>query len=651
MNFFRVFVVFLIAMPLQGMAQDFSLEFGRISSQELNMAHYEKDPTADAVVLSDIGKSYFIESESSFDVIFERSTRIKIFSEAGLKWADVEIMFYQEGGIYERVYDIEAITYNLEGGQLSQIPLKSSNFYDEKINEYWNVKKFALPDVKPGSIIEYRYKISSQYKFNLRDWEFQWRIPVIYSEYEVKMIPFFEYSWLLQGATKFDSQTSTPDRGLPRQYGPTNFNDMIHKYIMKEVPAFNDEEYISSINDYIIKIDFQLAQVHTLSGATVNVMTTWPDMINDLVKQNEFGKYIEKSEKLLEKLMPLDHLATLSPEEKFDQVVQYVKGNYNWDKVNGKYASQSPNDFIKTKIGNSADLNLFLIGLLRAAGIEAQPVLISTRDHGKVLYDYAFTHFFNYVIVVANVDGKMILTDATEVLCPNNRIPLRCINDKGLLIEKGSISWVDLSIKFISSSDTKIAFDFTPSGLKAAVKTRFTEYDAWTHRRSYGEDTKKIREELEKRGYEAEESSILVTHARDIEHPYSLDYVLTGKPEIINEKIYLTPFLHEVLSENPLTQATRRYPVDMVYPTRKAWHSTIQIPEGYKIDFLPPNLSLKTDLYELEYTVVSSGSTVSILFVYYFKKAVYAPGEYAKIKYFFGEIVRKGQDKVVLAPG
>src|SRR5690606_35832886 len=110
-------------------------------------------------------------------------------------------------------------TYNLENGSLTKNPLELSNVFTEKVNQYWDVKKFALPNVKKGSVIEYKYSVSSQNKFNFRDWEFQWRIPVIYSEYVAKMIPFYEYTFIFQGASKFDVYESYVDKGLPRQLG------------------------------------------------------------------------------------------------------------------------------------------------------------------------------------------------------------------------------------------------------------------------------------------------------------------------------------------------------------------------------------------------------------------------------------------------
>ena len=645
----KLAIVASLLIRLDVYGQNYLKEFGKIAKDEIELKVYALDKDAEAVVLFDIGKSYFVQSESSFDVVFERKTRVKILSEAGIKWAEVEIPFYQEGGIYEQVYDIEAYSYNYEDRLINKTPLNVSNTYDEKINNHWNVKKFAIPNVKKGTIVEYKYKIKSQYKFNLRDWNFQWKIPVVYSEYIVEMIPFYEYSFLLQGANKFDSQTSYVDKGLSRQYGSITFQDMVHKYIMKDVPAFNNEEFISSINDYIIKLDSQLARIHYANGGIVSIITTWKDMNKDLLKHKDFGKYIQKSGKIAPKLFNMDSLKLKEDKDKFNFIIEYVKRNYNWDKNNGKYASKSPQRFVDEKYGNCADINLFTIGLLNASGITATPVLISTRENGKIKYDYPYTHFFNYVIIIANVDGENILTDATEILGLNNRIPSRCINDKGLIIQKDKIEWVGLEclLPSITSTDIKIEIPDN-SVINSSISKKANEYDASYFRNNYADNIKIIKQKLETAEYSIIDTTIVVKNQLNKDLPYILTYSQTSKPEIINSKIYLSPFLNETLSDNPLKQKERTYPIDMIYPKQRTFNSTIIIPEGYKVDFMPSEQKINNQLFELTYKLKTEDNKIDISFDYYFKKSVYSATDYSKIKFYFDEIVKKGNEKIIL---
>jgi hypothetical protein len=533
------FFLWLFFIPLISIkGQNFIKEFGKIGQDEIELAQYSKDKNAEALVLFDIGKSYFLKVANSFEIIFERMTRIKVFSESGIKWSEIEIPYYQEGGIFEEVYDIEACSYNFENGIINKTNLDIANTYDEKVNDFWNMKKFVLPNVKAGSIIEYKYKISSQFFFNLRDWKFQWKIPVLYSEYEVKMVPFYEYSFLLQGANKFDYQTSYVERDVYHQFGQTRYHNMVHKYVMMDIPAFYDEEYISSVNDYIIKLDIQLSKIIYTYDTATDVITTWEALITDLLKHNHFGKYVIKSEKLTSKLINTDSLLNKNNKEKFDFILKYAKINYSWNKKNDKYATKSPGKFVTDKYGNCAEINLFVVGMLNGAGIEAYPVLISTRDHGKIRVDYPYSHFFNYVLILANIDGKQVLSDATEVLGLNDRIPVRCINDKGLIINKEKVKWLDLECTIPSETVTEIKINLSGLYLNADIIKTATEYDALYFRNLYGNNTRNIAEKLFLNGYKLIDSSITVQNQFEIKKPYILSYNLTGKPDIINNKLW-----------------------------------------------------------------------------------------------------------------
>jgi hypothetical protein len=650
MNKIQLTFVILVLSSLSAKAQNFSKEFKKVGKDEIELTQYAPDKNAEAVVLFDFGKSFFIRSDNSFEVIFERTTRVKILAESGIKWAQVEIPYYQEGDVKEKVYDIEAYTHNFENGQLMITHFNVAETYDEKLNNSWNLKKFAVPNAKEGSIVEYKYKISSQYLFNLRDWEFQWRIPVVYSEYEVKIIPFYEYSWLLQGASRFDTQTSNVEDGLEHQFGGVSYKNMVHKYIMKNMPAFSSEEFLTSISDYIVKLDFQLARINYPNGVKVDILTTWEEMIKELLKHEDFGKYIKKSSKLAPKLLEAESSGLKTEREKFDFVLDYVKRNYNWNTYKGKYASKSPNKLLAEKNGNSADINLFTIGLLNAMGIDAKPVIISTRDHGKVKFNYPYAHFFNYVIILATVDGETFLSDATEILGQNNRIPSRCINDKGLVISEGKVDWIGLECMFPSQIETVINIDEPVNGAaQAGISIAATEYDALYYRNNYTDKVETVKKLIETNNKSIIENSIVVENQLHVDKPYILSYKQTVEPLIVNEKMYVSPFLNEVIADNPLKQKERTYPIDMTYPKKRVFVSTIDIPAGYQIESLPMEQTIKDQLFILSYNAIAEEGKIKVSFEYSFTKAVYSATDFSKIRFYFNEIVKKGNEKIVFS--
>jgi len=631
-------------------AQNYFEEFGKISQEQLDMKSCSYDPSADAVVLFDVGKSSFYRSENGFDLSFQRITRIKILTEAGKDYAEVSIPFYQEGSIYERVEIVKACTYTITDGRISKITqLDPKTCYEEKMSANWKARKFAMPDVQPGSIIEYTYSIQSQYLFNLHDWEFQWAIPVLYSAYEVKMIPFYEYTWVVQGRKSLDEYTSYEDNTAIRQnFGATSYYDMIYKFGLKNIPAFADEEFIPSRTDNIIKIDFQLASINHLDGAKIRIMTTWPELVSDYLKNSDFGKYVKKSENSALKVLDPDSLDGKTQMQKFNFVMNYAKDNFKWNEENSQFANKSPSDLQKDKLGNSAEINLWLVGAFRSVGFESYPVVLSTRKHGRIQTDYPFSRSFNSVIACVSVDGKLIFADATDPFCPNNRISIQYMNDKGLLVDKDNLKWLSLQSTSISNLNTSIKMDSIGKRQQAQVTVTASDYEALSLRNKYANDQEKLLKDLSKKMYQVDDSSLLVKHESDRTQSYLYLYKLSRNSEIINDKIYLQPFLNEIFSENPLKQKTRTYPVDMTYPVKRTYLAEISIPAGYKVEFLPGKSSLNDDLFDLDYTTAQNDETINVAFTYAFKHPVYTPEEYSRVKVMFDRIVKKGSEKIVL---
>ncbi|MGB5990144.1 MAG: DUF3857 and transglutaminase domain-containing protein [Marinifilaceae bacterium] len=459
MKYIQIILLLLISCQLNLKAQKASREFGKVGRYAMEYKNTTGEKDTEAVVLFDKGKSYFIITDKGFEIVYERTTRIKILTEAGIKWAEISIPFYQEGSIYENIYDLKAYTYNVDKNKLSKTELKTNTCHIEKINNSWNSKKFAMPEVKVGSIIDYKYKIRSPYLYNLRDWTFQWKIPVEHSEYIVILTPFYSYQWVLQGANKFDSYKEEQCHNLQREISTVKFNDKKTKYVMNNVPAFTDEKYITSMDDYVIKLDFQLSKITRLNGVSKNIGTTWEELIKDFLKNKNFGKFIKKSSKKAKKILNLEEIKNKTEKERLNFIVDYVKRNYSWNRQSRKYASKSVNQLIKDKKGNASDLNLFTIGLLQASGIDAKAILSSTRGNGMIYKKYPFNHYFNNVVILAKVDGKLILTDSTEPLISNYRLPVICLNDKGLIISKGKVEWIDLKSNHTTETSTKLTLN------------------------------------------------------------------------------------------------------------------------------------------------------------------------------------------------
>jgi len=625
------------------------IAFGKISEDEAKLSSYSKDPKADAVILFDIGNTCFLPRDGSMDIKFERTTRIKIFKQSALNYAEIEIPYYSEGNNTESVKEIEAFTYNYTDGIITVTKLNPANIYDEKINNYWRMKKFALPEVREGSVIEYRYVLNTPFMMKLRDWEFQHKIPTLYSNFIVKMTPFYEYNLLMQGAARFTTQKKYTSSGLEQHFAGIKYEELVYEFAMTDVPAFRSEDYITSINDYIMKLSFQLSVIHYTNGAKVDVVKTWPALIKELDTDESFGKYVNKVERSASKIIDIEKFKKLPPKERFDNIVRVVKSNYNWNGYKGITAYESLNKFLDQKNGNTGNINLMLTGLLSAAGLETYPLILSTRENGKIR-DIPFLNFFNYTVAAVVINDTVFLADATDTFTPSDVLPIRCINDKGLLIKRDEVKWVPLTVNDPSLLKSTFDIHLSPESdtLNAMLTIKADGYKALALRNRYYNKKDKLVEDCISSGYIVEADSIKIKNITEPDSVLTIIIPIKMETEQMGNRILISPFLKEPVSKNKLIEETRTYPIDFVYPDTYIYESKISLPENFKVVSLPVEDKINNPGFSFIYKATADGNAVTATGEYQFKKSIYKPTDYNIIKFCFNELIKVLNSQIVV---
>jgi len=166
------------------------------------------------------------------------------------------------------------------------------------------VKKFTMPSIKEGSIIEYSYTINSEFLFNLHDWVFQGSFPRVWSEYEVDMPNFFEYVTIAQGYTPFDIKISKSRSTsyLLREQGEelktetftVPATNTTSRWVMKNVSALKEEKFTTSLDNHISKIEFQMSGQQFPNTVHRDIMGTWARLAESLLKDEDFGEKLDK---------------------------------------------------------------------------------------------------------------------------------------------------------------------------------------------------------------------------------------------------------------------------------------------------------------------------------------------------------------------
>ncbi len=653
-------LVLLLAGCLLAHAQESEQEFGKISQEEIQLTSYAADPDAEAVVLFDLGESKFIETEKGYDIRFTHHKRVKIFKKEGFNYAEISIPLYEDGyGAMEVITSVEAITNNYENGKWTRQELDPSTIYVEQFDDHWKMKKFVFPNIKEGSIVEYRYVLETPFHENLPDWTFQDKIPTMYSEYEVSLIPFYEYIYIPQGLSKFDhksSEVATKKRkwgNVAKSFGRNvgsgiEFHDYVHTYVMKAIPAFKDESYISSINDYIMKMDFQLTKYRSPTGGADQLLSTWPKLNKDLLKHEKFGKYLNNCSRYAKEILDKKlKIGRKSDQENSIRIIDYVKNKFTWNGSDSKYASQSAKEFFKNKLGNSADINLFLVALLNEAGVEAVPVILSTRDHGKIKTNYPFEHFTNYVIVLVKTSSPF-LSDGAEQLLQYNRLPIRCLNESGLLVSDAEQDeWVMLEYSKPSHERHIISMKIDPETLNTDYKVAIqsTEYDAYSLRSEFKNDTAALKAHFSKKIGAVDK---IRTAGYGGTKRFSIALEGKLKAEKQESNLVLNPFLNLAITENGLTQKERTYPVDFIYSSNQLFQISISVPSQYEPTVLSQSFHVDDELAEINIDYTFVDDVILIKGNYHFKKQQYSPAEYTMVKQHLDTVVQKFNELLVL---
>ena len=165
--------------------------------------------------------------------------------------------------------------------------------------------------------------------------------------------------------------------------------------------------------------------------------------------------------------------------ERLNIIFKFVQNKMNWNEENDYYTRKGVKKAYADQTGNVAEINFILINMLKLAGIEANPVLVSTVENGVPVYPTRTG--FNYVIAAAEIDGKQILLDATHKFTISEILPLNVLNWKGRLIrEDGTSQEIDLEPSKMSKEYSNLVVKIDGLGkIEGKIRIQRTDYDAY----------------------------------------------------------------------------------------------------------------------------------------------------------------------------
>ncbi len=646
-----LFVAFTFSRPLVA-------QFQQPTDDELKMTADPKAPGAAAVYLN-------VEEIANDPLHFESFyARIKVLGEKGKELATVDVP-YLRGNF--KITDIKARTIHADG---TVIPLEGkpddllvSKRGDREIGR----KVFTLPSVEVGSILEYRYELRyDDNVFSSPEWEIQRSYFVHKAHYQ-----FTPFKSFMPGNQEATSMYLTDGRGrtvnsliwwqkLPE--GAAIKTDVGGHYTVDvtDIPPTPDEEWMPPIQSFLYKVFFYYKYASNAQDFWVTEAKNWSkdvdhfaevsgpirEAVSGLVKPTDSEQ--DKAKKLYDAVEALDNTD-----------YSRRKGETELKQLKLKEARHA-DDTWKQKSGTSEDIALLYLAMARAAGLTAFAMKVVARNRSVFDVSYMNIDQLDDTLILVGIDGKGILLDPGEKMCPFGTLNWRHSSAGGLRQTPNGAGYETTPLQVYNANVTKRNADVTldeHGAITANIQIIMNGQEAlrWRQTALRNDDTelkKQFDEELEKIVPDGVEAH--VDHFLSLSDP-STDLMVVVKAKgtlgtATSKRVLLPGFFFESRGRTPfVSQEKRLEAVDMHYGDRVIDEVTYHLPAGLAVEAAPPDASIPWAGHAAFVTksAVSAGQiTIARTLARAFTQA--KPDEYQDLRGFYQKIAAADQQQLVL---
>jgi Domain of Unknown Function with PDB structure (DUF3857) len=626
-------------------------KFGNIDKADLTLKECEFDKDAEAYKLIDFGDVTYINGRNLFKIKTERRIRIKILKDKGLDQANIKIKFYSKLN-FENIYNISGVTYNLDSsGNVVTTKLDKSSIFKKPVDKKISEVAFTMPDVKVGSVIEYKFTDEKESIQDLDDWYFQDEIPTRISMYRILIPSFFRFVNEVLVYQKVDQKDDDVPQSMSTPGGGIfHYNSFEKTYTLKNVPALREEPFMGATKDYLERVVLQLSQIVYPDGHTEEVMSSWPKLSKELLEDEDFGLQLKKN---IHSGTLDDSLKLLKNErQKIVFIYDYVQRNMNWNHIQSLYSFDGVKSAWDKKSGSNGEINLILINLLRDAGLKAYPLLVSTKDNGTVNTLYPFLDQFNNAMACVITDDKVYILNAADKYNPAYLIPYDVVNNEAFIVDDEKGGWITLTDdKDKYENYVSLFSEITSDGLMKGNATIYCSgYSKNPRVQKWKEDKKAFNDYFSKAFTGVKIDNLEVNNA-DIDTlplQQKLDFTLPVNSSGGYE--YFPINLFQGLETNPFIADERRTDIEFGFKKSYTIVAKIYIPDGYEFDELPKNIKMimpDTSIV-LQRMMQADSNSVDLKITVNFQRPVYTVEMYAMFREFYKKLFDVLNEQVVI---
>ena len=560
-----------------------------IDPAELKMTREPKAPSASAIYLyRQVDRDDNAPSETIY-------ARIKILTDEGKKYADVEVPF-DKGR--ESVRAIEARTIRPDG----TIVKFEGEIFQKPIVQGRGVKMmavtFTLPDVQVGSIIEYKYThmLNWGYVYDSH-WILSQPLYTKYAKFSLVQSDYFivSYSWPM---------------GLPAGTEPPAKEKGRIRLETRDVPAFATEDFMPPENQMKYRVDFIYL---TDDLKSKDAPTFWKKVAKSkLIEINSYVDDKRAMEQAVSQIVAPNDAPEVKLRKLYARTQQIRNTSFERRKTEEENRREKQReargvgDVWKQGSGDGTQITWLYLALVRAAGFEADPVLVSTRD--SYFFDERITNpnQLNSNVVWVKADGKEYYLDPGTSFIPFGLLPWSETGVRGLRLNKNGESWVQTPLpgpevsRAIRKADLKLS---NQNVLTGKVTVTYTGLEAhWRRLEERNEDATERKEFMEAQLREDIPTGLDVKLINEpnwngSEEPLVAEYEvkIPGWATSAGQRALFTLGLFGEKEQHAFESANRIHPIYMPFSYQSEDDVGIELPEEWQVGSVPEaqNIDLK----------------------------------------------------------
>src|SRR6185437_2590589 len=547
--------------------------------------------------------------------------------------------------------DVSGITYNLDSaGNIVTSQLDKGSINVKKIDNQVSEMSFALPSVKVGSVIEYKFTKYRKSISNIDDWYFKDDIPTRISVYRIAIPAMFTFSSKVFAYQDIEQERDVINEEVVYRRTHLQFASQLKTYTLENVSGLKKEPFMGAPKDYLQRVAFQLSGIKFGNGEKEEISATWEQLTAGILKNEAFGGQITKNIPNTKKLD--DSLANVRGDyKKMVVIYNYVRKRMTWNGEKGIYPSIGVRPAWDKKKGNEADLNLILVNLLRKQGLAAYTLLVSTKDNGTVNIQYPFLQQFNTTMACVVIEDKKYILNAADKYNEAYLVPSDVLNNDAFVVDNSKGGWIILSSdNALLQNDISLDIQINPMDSltgKAVIKSY--NYAKNQKLKIWEKDTSSFVNYYKASDSLLQIKNIVVEGADEdsVALTQKFDFALAVNSKKDHDSFSVNLF--HMLKDNPFVADERKTDINFNYRQSYTIEGKIAIPGDYvfgptkNVKLMMPDSSIV-----LEKSFNIDDAVMNFIITLNFKKTYYDVTAYPQLEAFYKQLYTALNEKIAI---